>query len=279
MARTYTNQFMVTPGKKVKFKGTNPGFHGAYSSKKEALRDLSRELEKIDKLQLHMWAQKKHSLLIVLQGLDSAGKDGVIRHVITGMNPQGCTVSGFKPPTEEELEHDFLWRVHPRAPSKGMVAVFNRSHYEDVLAVRVHKLVPKKQWKERYGEINDFERLLYRDNDTTVLKFFLHISKEEQLARFAQRLDDPSHNWKISEADYTEREYWSAYTDAFEEMLRETSTRHAPWFIIPANHKWFCHLAISKILVETMSDMRIEIPKPTVDLREIRRKYHAAKAL
>ena len=160
-----------------------------------------------------------------------------------------------------------------------MVAVFNRSHYEDVLVVRVHKLVPKKQWKERYGEINDFERLLYRDNDTTILKFFLHISKEEQLARFAKRLDDPSHNWKISEADYTEREYWGAYTDAFEEMLRETSTEHAPWFIIPANHKWFCHLAISKILVETMSDMTIKMPKPTVDLREIRRKYHAATAL
>jgi len=279
MARTYTKQFMAAPGKKIKLKGVSPGFHGSYSSKKEALRDLSRELEKIDKLQLHMWAQKKHSLLIVLQGLDSAGKDGVIRRVITGMNPQGCTVSGFKPPTEEELDHDFLWRVHPRAPAKGMVAVFNRSHYEDVLAVRVHKLVPKKQWKARYGEINDFERLLYRDNNTTILKFFLHISKEEQLARFAKRLDDPSHNWKISEADYTERQYWGAYIDAFEEMLRETSTEHAPWFIIPANHKWFCHLAISKILVETMSDMKIEIPKPTVDLREIRRKYHAATAL
>ncbi len=278
MGRAYTSKFIVKPGKKIKLRSIDPGFHGTHPSHKHALPKLQQALHKIDDLQTRMWAERRHSLLIVLQGLDSAGKDGVIHHVITGLNPQGCTVWAFKEPTEEELEHDFLWRVQSHAPAKGTVAVFNRSHYEDVLVARVHKLVPKRQWERRYSEINDFERLLYHDNNTTILKFFLYISKDEQLARFAKRLDDPSHNWKISESDYTERKYWGAYTSAFEEIFLETSTKHAPWFIIPANHKWFCHLAIAQILVEALDDMNIEMPKPTVDLREIRRAYHAAKS-
>lgn len=270
------SRFRVKPGEKIKLKHVDPNEHGKHATHKRASLEMDSTLHKIDELQLKMWAERKHSLLVVLQGRDSAGKDGVIRHVITGMNPEGCVVSSFKMPTAEELAHDFLWRIHPHAPARGMTAIFNRSHYEDVLAVRVHKLVPKQQWKRRYDEINDFERLLYRDNNTTILKFFLHISKEEQLVRFAKRLDDPSHNWKISEADYTERECWSAYTDAFEEMFFKTSTSHAPWFIIPANHKWFCHLAVSQILVEAMTDMTITMPKPSVDLKDIRRRYHEA---
>src|SRR5579863_5939120 len=264
MPKNYEKLFVAKPGKRIKLKKVDPAYRPSGLGEGSASRELEQACGKMDALQLQMWAQRKHSLLIVLQGRDAAGKDGVIRHVITGMNPQGCTVSFFKQPTPQELAHDFLWRVHPRVPDKGTVAIFNRSHYEDVLAARVHQLVPKHRWEARYREINDFERLLRRDNDTTILKFFLHISKEEQLSRFAERLDDPSHNWKISESDYTERALWDRYTRAFEEMFEQTSTPHAPWFIIPANHKWFCHLAISQIIVAAMVAMKIEMPKPTV---------------
>lgn len=266
---------MVKPGEKAALKHANPDALGQQKSQRHAKTELQKALERLDELQSRMWAEHKHALLIVLQGRDAAGKDSLIRHVISGMNPQGCVVSSFKQPTPEELAHDFLWRVHKVSPARGTVAVFNRSQYEDVLAARVHRLVPKKVWKARYREINEFEHLLYRDNDTTVLKFFLNISKEEQLARFARRLDDPSRNWKISESDYTERDLWRDYTEAFEEMFRETSTYHAPWFIIPANHKWSCHLNVAQILIEAMSDMGIKLPKPSVDLDAIRRKYHA----
>ncbi|HXW51224.1 MAG TPA: PPK2 family polyphosphate kinase [Candidatus Acidoferrales bacterium] len=268
-------RFMVKPGEKAALKHANPDALGQQKSQRHAKTELQKALERLDELQSRMWAEHKHALLIVLQGRDAAGKDSLIRHVISGMNPQGCVVSSFKQPTPEELAHDFLWRVHKVSPARGTVAVFNRSQYEDVLAARVHRLVPKKVWKARYREINEFEHLLYRDNDTTVLKFFLNISKEEQLARFARRLDDPSRNWKISESDYTERDLWRDYTEAFEEMFRETSTYHAPWFIIPANHKWSCHLNVAQILIEAMSDMGIKLPKPSVDLDAIRRKYHA----
>jgi PPK2 family polyphosphate:nucleotide phosphotransferase len=230
----------------------------------------------MDQLQYRMYAENKHSLLIVLQGLDAAGKDGVVRHVLTGMNPEGCVCSNFKQPTKEELAHDFLWRVHPHVPAKGTVAIFNRSHYEDVLVARVHQLVPEKVWSKRYDEINDFERLIVTENNTTILKFFLHISKEEQLARFKKRLDDPDRQWKISDSDYKEREYWGDYVKAFEDALNKTSTEHAPWFIIPSNHKWFRDLAISQIIVRQMEDLNMQLPDPTVDLAEIRREYHQA---
>jgi PPK2 family polyphosphate:nucleotide phosphotransferase len=185
-------------------------------------------------------------------------------------------VAAFKAPTAMELEHDFLWRVHPHAPGKGAVAIFNRSHYEDVLIVRVHKLVKKDVWKERYALINDFEKLLCTQNNTTILKFFLHISKDEQLRRFEQRLDDPSRNWKISESDYQERELWDKYTKALEEAFEKTSTKHAPWYVIPANHKWFRNLAVSQIVAETMEDMGMKMPEPQVDLKVIRKEYHEA---
>ena len=192
------------------------------------------------------------------------------------MDPQGVKVQGFKQPTPEEKDHDFLWRVHPHAPGKGEVAVFNRSHYEDVLVARVHKLVPKPVWKARYGFINDWERLLHEDNNTTILKFFLYISKEEQLARFEQRLDDPARLWKISSSDYEERNFWEDYISAFEDALSKCSKKHAPWYVIPANHKWFRNLAVSQIIADTMEDMKLKLPKPTVDLAEIRKLYHSA---
>ena len=223
-----------------------------------------------------LYARKKHALLIVLQGMDAAGKDGTVRHVMSAMNPQGTTVTTFKEPTVLELEHDFLWRVHPHTPAKGAVTIFNRSHYEDVLVVRVHHLASKDAWQDRFEQINDFEQLLYRQNNTHVIKFFLHTSKEEQLERFKQRLDDPARDWKISESDYKERESWDRYMKAYEDALSKTSTRHAPWYVIPSNHKWFRNLAISRILVDTMKDLATEWPKPTVDLAAIRREYHEA---
>jgi PPK2 family polyphosphate:nucleotide phosphotransferase len=192
------------------------------------------------------------------------------------MNPAGCKVIGFKQPTADDLEHDFLRRFHPHVPSKGNLAIFNRSHYEDVLVVRVHNLVPEKKWSRRYDLINEFERLLRVENGTTILKFMLYISKEEQLSRFKQRLDDPARQWKISEADYKERSYWDEYIAAFEDMLRKTSTDYAPWFVVPANHKWFRDLAISQIITRTLENLDMKLPNPTVDLADIKRKYHAA---
>ncbi len=222
-----------------------------------------------------LYAEKARSLLIVLQGIDAAGKDGVCRHVITAMSPQGCSVIGFKQPTPEERGHDFLWRVHRHAPETGRVAIFNRSHYEDVLVVRVHKLVPKDTWQVRYDHINAFERLL-ADSGTTILKFFLWISKDEQLERFKDRLDDPGRQWKISEGDYTERGYWDDYVSAYEDMLERCSTERAPWFVIPSNHKWFRNFAVSSIIAEAMEGMKMQLPKPTVDIAAIRKAYHKA---
>jgi PPK2 family polyphosphate:nucleotide phosphotransferase len=225
-----------------------------------------------------MHADHRHSLLIVLQGVDAGGKDGVVRHLLTSMNPAGCRIAAFKQPTPAESAHDFLWRVHPHSPGKGEVVIFNRSHYEDVLVARVHHLVPGTVWSKRYGLINEFERLLSVGNDTTVLKFFLHISKEEQLARFKLRLDDPTRHWKISEADYQERAHWDDYVSAFDEMLCRTSTWHAPWFIVPSNNKNFRDLAISQIIVRTLENLDMKLPRPTVDIERIRRQYHRAEA-
>jgi PPK2 family polyphosphate:nucleotide phosphotransferase len=270
----YSKKLITEPGVKVNLKDLNPGAHGKYSSHHEARSEIEKNLKKMDALQDLLYAEGKHSLLIVLQGLDAGGKDGVVRHVIRGMNPQGCAVTGFKQPTSEDLAHDFLWRVHPHAPRQGHVAIFNRSHYEDVLVARVHKLVPEKTWKERYRLINDWEELLAKQNNTTILKFFLLISKEEQLTRFKERLEDPSRQWKITESDYKERDYWEEYTRAYEETLEKTSHGHSPWFVIPSNHKWFRNLAISQIIVESLEGLKLMRPEPTVDLKEIRKKYH-----
>jgi len=273
---SFRKEFIVEPGSRVKLKDIDPGYHGKHESHEAALPEIQAHVQRMYELQYLMYAERKHSLLIVLQGLDAGGKDGVIRHVITGMNPAGCRVTGFKRPTPEELAHDFLWRVHAHVPAKGEVAIFNRSHYEDVLVVRVHKLAPEEVWSERYDLINDFERLLVVENNTTILKFFLYISKQEQLARFKQRLDDPARHWKISDSDYEERERWDDYVKAFEDVLAKTSTEKAPWFVIPANHKWFRDLAISQIITRTLEDLNMKMPEPSVDIAAIRRKYHAA---
>src|SRR5437773_4445990 len=252
----YRKKLVVNPGTKIRLKDFDPGYHGKHESHKSALPEIQENLQKMEELQYRMYAENKHSLLIVLQGLDAAGKDGVVRHVLTGLNPSGCVSTNFKQPTKEELAHDFLWRVHPHVPAKGSVAIFNRSHYEDVLVARVHCLVPEKVWSKRYDQINDFERLITTENNTAILKFFLHISKEEQLAWFKKRLDDPGRQWKISESDYKERDYWNDYTEAFEDVLTRTSTECAPWFIIPSNHKWFRDLSISQIITRTMEEMK-----------------------
>jgi PPK2 family polyphosphate:nucleotide phosphotransferase len=221
-----------------------------------------------------MTAENKHALLIVLQAMDGGGKDGTIHHVMAAMNPQGCSVVGFKVPTAEELAHDYLWRIHKVTPAKGRITVFNRSHYEDVLVVRVHNLVPVDIWSKRYNEINAFERGL-ANSGTTIVKFFLHIDKEEQLRRFKDRLDEPDKQWKISDSDYTEREYWDDYQQAYMDAISKCSFNYAPWYVIPANHKWFRNLMVSQILVETMEGWKMKYPEPSVDLTEIRQKFHA----
>jgi len=273
----YRQEFLVEPGAKVKLARIDPSYAGRHLSEDKAKAEIEKYRAKLTEQQLLMYAEKKHSVLIVLQALDGGGKDGTVNHVMSAMNPQGTTVTAFKVPTALELEHDFLWRVHPHAPSEGSVAIFNRSHYEDVLVVRVHQLAPKEVWSERYELINDFERLLYRQNNTHIIKFFLHISKDEQLERFKQRLDDPARNWKISESDYKERLLWDDYMKAFEDVFARTSTKHAPWYIIPSNHKWFRNLAVSQIVAATMEDLGMKMPMPTVDLDVIRREYYQAR--
>lgn len=272
----YTNKLIVKPGTKVRLKQFDPASHGKGDAAQGADQELEAVKAKIGALQRQMYGDNQHSLLIVLQGLDAAGKDGVCWHVISGMDPQGCKVQGFKAPTAAEAAHDFLWRIHPHAPGKGEVAVFNRSHYEDVLVTRVHKLIPRKVWERRYDLINEWERLLAVENGTTILKFCLVVSKEEQLKRFAERLDDPHRQWKISDSDYKEREFFDDYLDAFDEALERTSTAHAPWFTIPCDHKWYRNLAVANIVADALEAMNLQYPKPTVDLDQIRRDYHAA---
>ena len=272
----YRKKFIVDPEAKVRLAKIDPSFTGEHETHDKALGEIQKNVERMEKLQYLLYADGRQSLLVVLQALDAAGKDGVIRHVFSGVNPQGTSVYGFKQPTPVEAAHDFLWRAHRRAPGKGEIAIFNRSHYEDVLVVRVHKLVAQSVWSKRYDMINDFEKMLTA-NGTSVLKFYLHISPEEQLARFAQRLDDPSRQWKISESDYSERELWPQYVEAFEDAMSLTSTKRAPWYIIPANHKWFRNLAVSQIIADTMDEMGLKLPPTHVDLADIRRKYHTAK--
>jgi len=274
--KRFIKDFRISPGEHIRLRDFNPSYKGHYQ-KAEALDEIEQLREKLGDLQQRLFAERKRSLLIVLQALDAGGKDGVIKHVIGSMNPDGCHVANFKEPTQQELAHDFLWRIEAQTPAKGEIAIFNRSQYEDVLIVRVHDLVPKAIWSQRYEQINDFERRLVQ-NGTRILKFFLHISKEEQLQRFDQRLDDPAKRWKISEADYAEREYWDDYLRAYEDAFARCNTDDGPWFVIPADHKWFRDLAISEIIVSTMEGMNFQVPQPTVNIEEIRRKYHAAAA-
>ena len=271
----YRKKFFVDPGEKLRLNKLDPGYKGEHEAPETARQETEHFREKLAHQQALLHAQRKHSVLVVLQALDAGGKDGTVNHVFSALNPQGTTVIGFKQPIPLELSHDFLWRVHPHAPGRGEVVIFNRSHYEDVLVTRVHKLIDKATWTTRYERIREFEAGL-TDNGTTILKFFLHISKVEQLARFAERLEDPKRNWKISAADYTERVLWDDYIAAFEDAIGATSTHKAPWYVVPSNHKWFRNLAVSQIMADTMEALGMAFPEPSVDLAEIRRKYHAA---
>lgn len=230
---------------------------------------LDKHRARLGQLQEVLYAGQQRAILIVLQGMDTAGKDGTISHIFSGINPQGCTVTSFKVPTPLEARHDFLWRCHAAVPPLGIIGVFNRSHYEDVLAPRVHKQIDAKTARRHMDEINHFERMLV-DNGTVVLKFFLHISKEEQKRRLESRLDDPDKLWKFSAGDLKERGFWDDYQKAYEDVLSETSKKHAPWFVIPADKKWFRNLAISSVLVEALSSLGLTYPKPTVDPRKIK---------
>jgi len=271
---SFLKKFRVKPGERKKLGKIDPNFTGKYVEDRGAYSKLEENGKELTALQDRLYAENKQSLLIVLQGLDTAGKDGTINHALGALNPQGTKVYGFKAPSEEEAAHDFLWRAHSRAPARGEIAIFNRSYYEDVLVIRVHKIVPKEVIAQRYELINDFEKNL-RANGTRILKFYLHISQDEQLRRFKKRLDDSTKNWKISESDYAERKFWPQYEDAYESTFKRTSTKDAPWFIIPSNNKWFRDLAVSKIVIDAMEDMKMKIPKPKVDLDKIRRKYHS----
>jgi PPK2 family polyphosphate:nucleotide phosphotransferase len=271
----YRKKFFAHPDHALRLDKIDPSYKGKHGSEETAKQEIEHFRAKLSRQQALMYAERKNAVLVVLQALDAGGKDGTVNHVFTALNPQGTSVVGFKQPTPLERAHDLLWRIHAHTPALGEVAIFNRSHYEDVLVTRVHKLIDKKTWTARYKRIREFEAELI-ESGTTILKFFLHISKEEQLSRFEERLDDPTRNWKISESDYSERELWDDYIAAFEDAISATSTREAPWYVIPANHKWFRNLAVSQIMADTMDELGMEFPKPSVDLNDIRRKYHAA---
>jgi len=272
----YCKRFRVKPGSGVRLDRIDAGFTDRHEDQASALDETERYTKRLRELQYLLYAENRRSLLIILQAMDAGGKDGTINHVLGNMNPQGARVYAFKVPTAEEAAHDFLWRIHQAAPRRGQVAIFNRSHYEDVLVSRVHGLVPKKVWSGRYDLINDFEQNL-ADNGTHILKFYLHISEDEQLRRFKQRIDDPARHWKISESDYGEREHWNEYARAYQDALSRCSTAHAPWFVIPANHKWFRNLAVSRIVVETLEALEMAFPKPSVDIGAVRERYHRAE--
>lgn len=271
----YRKRFRVKPGSKFRLSDHDPGFTDKYESEEEAKAELDHYQRRLRELQDRLYVGQTHSLLIVLQALDTGGKDGTINHVLGAMNPQGCRVAHFREPSAEEAAHDFLWRAHKAAPQRGEVVIFNRSHYEDVLVVRVRDSVPKAVWSQRYKRINGFEKEL-AENGTLVLKFFLHISKPEQLRRLKARIDDPAKHWKLNEGDYADREHWDDYMDAYQDALRKCSSADAPWYVIPADHKWFRNLAVARIVVEHMDGLKLDYPKPSVDLKKIEALYRKA---
>jgi PPK2 family polyphosphate:nucleotide phosphotransferase len=256
------DKLVIKPGSKPDFSKLSPDETHGYD-KSSAVAPMKADLERLISLQERIWAGKNHSILIVLQGIDTAGKDGTIRHVMTAFNPQGCVVTAFDVPTAPEAAHDHLWRIHAAAPARGVVGIFNRSHYESVLIVRVHNLVPQATWEAYYDQINNFEALLTA-NGTTVLKFFLHIDKAEQAARLKARYDDPTKQWKFNVGDLAERKLWDDYMAAYEDALARCSTKDSPWYAIPANHKWFRNLAIGEIIADRLEALHPAYPK--VDL-------------
>ena len=259
-------QYLVKPETKVKLSKWDPNDTGDFKGgKEEGLAKLEKLNGKLESLQELLFAEHKHKVLIVLQAMDTGGKDGAIRRVFDRVNPAGVRVASFKAPTAEELDHDFLWRVHKQVPGKGEMVIFNRSHYEDVLVVRVHNYVTPEVWGKRFEQINEFERTL-AENGTTILKFYLHIDLDEQKARFQARLDDPTKRWKFRLGDLEERKFWPDYMKAFEDVLSKTSTEHAPWYIVPANRKWFRDLVISSVLVDTLEGLKMEYPESEENL-------------
>ena len=254
----------------------DPHDKGLFDSREQAEAFTIEAVEKIKNLQYQMFIEGKQSLLIVLQAPDAAGKDGLIRRVLGQMNPQGCRTYPFKVPSEVELSHDFLWRIHTAAPSAGMVSIFNRSHYEDVLVVRVENIAAESVWRRRYDHINAFESLLH-DRGTKILKFYLHISPEEQLERFGQRLDDPQKHWKLNPGDYTSRQKWDAYRAAYHDAFEKCSPDHAPWFVIPADRKWHRNAAVAGIVLQSLEEMNPQLPSVDVDVQQIRQLYERAK--
>lgn len=264
------DKYRVDTDKKVNLSEWDPedtaAFDGDKDAGQECLESLTEHLEALQEL---LYAEHKHKVLVVLQAMDTGGKDGVIRHVFEGVNPQGVRVASFKSPTPVELDHDYLWRVHQQTPGKGELVIFNRSHYEDVLVVRVHQLAPSEVWRRRYNQINDFERMLAEEG-TTILKFFLHIGKDEQKERLQARLDDPSKHWKFNVGDLGERELWDEYMKAYEDVLSKTSTAWAPWYIVPSNRKWYRNLVIASVMVEMLKGLDMSYPAPAEDLSKVR---------
>ena len=273
-----TKSFRITDGRRFHLKNIDPGDTGGIASKDKAADLLAHGLVSLRSGQERLYAQGTWALLLIFQAMDAAGKDSAIEHVMSGVNPQGCQVFSFKAPSNEELAHDFLWRTAVRLPERGRIGVFNRSHYEEVLAVRVHPELLAKQhlppavvsdriWKERFEDINAFERHLHRSG-VVVLKFFLHVSKERQRERFLARLDTPSKNWKYSMDDVRERRHWRSYMAAYEDMVRQTSTPHAPWYVVPADHKWFTRLVVADAITETMKSLDLRFPAGDASLRK-----------
>lgn len=264
----FKSPHLVGPHDKVKLAKLPTVSSAGPQSPDDAAPQLEKHRDKLQKLQEVFYADQQFALLIVLQGMDTAGKDGTIRHIFSGINPQGCQVTSFKTPTPIELRHDFLWRAHLAVPPRGMIGIFNRSHYEDLLFPRVHKQISQKLVRQRIENINQFEDALW-DNNVVILKFFLHISHEEQTRRLQARLDDPDKQWKLSPSDFAERKFWPQYQDAYEELLSTTSPRQAPWFVIPADHKWQAHFAISDVLLHAMGELKLKYPEPTVDVSKL----------
>ena len=261
--------YLVRPNTHIRLAKVSTSDTGGYKSEESAAPVLVKHREQLVKLQEIFYASEKKTLLIVLQGMDTAGKDGAVSHIFSGINPQGCDVASFKVPTPLEARHDFLWRAHAAVPPRGMIGIFNRSHYEDALSPRVHNLISDKVLRRRLDDINSFEDML-ADNDVVILKFFLHICRDEQKQRLQSRIDKSAKNWKLSEADIHERKFWPQYEDAYNRILSTTSHKHAPWFIIPSDNKWYRNIVISEILVDVMQKLKLSYPKPTLDADEVK---------
>jgi PPK2 family polyphosphate:nucleotide phosphotransferase len=264
------DRYRVSPSKKIKLVDFDPddksGFNGGKEAGEAKLQSL---IEELDRLQGVLYAEHKHKILVVLQAMDTAGKDGVIRKVFEGVNPSGVRVTSFKVPTPLEADHDYLWRIHAQVPARGEMVIFNRSHYEQVLVVRVHNLEPAENWRRHYQQICDFERMLVEEG-VTILKFFLNITKDEQRKRLLERIDMPEKRWKFSSADLSERKLWDQYMLAYQDLLSETSTASAPWYVVPSNHNWYRDLVVASVLVKSLEELDMHYPQPAEDVEQFR---------